>query len=109
VSKNLKVLRLLATLRPLRRGRQSFLNHVKALSALFASQLATMQFRKIRIKGLAIGLELPSEREATRMVKRAAELGLLLSSQDTTILLLPPLTISKNLAAEGLSILRACA
>ena len=108
----LSVAAALATLRPLRRSRRSLLNHVNALSALFATELAAIRFRKapqIRIKGLAIALELPSEREATRIVKRTANLGLLLSSQDRTILLLPPLTISKSLAAEGLSILRACA
>lgn len=102
----------LATLRPLRRGRRRFLTHVNALSALFATQLAAIRFQQkpqIRIRGLAIALDFASQREASRIVKRAAELGLLLTSQDKTILLLPPLTISKSLAAEGLSMLRTCA
>jgi acetylornithine/succinyldiaminopimelate/putrescine aminotransferase len=101
----------LATLRPLRQGRRGFLKHVNALSALFATQLAVIRFRQtpqIRIRGLAIAVDFASEREAARIVKRAAELGLLLTSQDTTILLLPPLTISKSLATEGLSMLRTC-
>ena len=108
----LSVAAALATLRPLKRGREGFLNHVNGLSALFATQLAAIPFRKtpqLRIKGLAIAPDFASEREATRIVKQAAEQGLLLSSQDTTILLLPPLTISKSLAAEGLAMLRACA
>jgi acetylornithine/succinyldiaminopimelate/putrescine aminotransferase len=102
----------LATLRPLRRGRRRFLTHVNALSALFATQLAAIRFQQkpqIRIRGLAIALDFASQREASRIVKRAAGLGLLLTSQDKTILLLPPLTISKSLAAEGLSMLRTCA
>jgi adenosylmethionine-8-amino-7-oxononanoate aminotransferase len=108
----LSVAAALATLRALRRRRKSFLEYVNALSGLFASQLASIPFRttpKIRVKGMAIALEFDSEQEASRIVERAAKAGLLLTSEGATILLLPPLTITKGVAKRGLSILRACA
>ena len=108
----LSVAAALATLRPLRRRRKSFLEHVNALSGLFASQLASIRFRstpKIRIKGMAIALEFDSEKEASRIVERAAKAGLLLTADGAIVQLLPPLTMTKNVAEKGLSILRACA
>jgi len=108
----LSVAAALATLRPLKRRRNSFLEHVNALSALFAGRLASMQFRttpKIRVKGLAIALEFDSEQAASRIVERAAKAGLLLTSDCEIVQLLPPLNMSRALAEEGLSILRACA
>lgn len=108
----LSVAAALATLRPLRRRRKSFLEHVNALSELFANRLASIPFRtipEIRVKGLAIGLEFDSEQEASRIVERAAKAGLLLTSDRAIVLLLPPLTMSENVAEKGLSVLRACA
>ena len=108
----LSVAAALATLRPLQRRRKSFLEHVNALSELFASRLASIPFRttpKIRVKGLAIALEFDSEQEASRIVERAAKAGLLLTTEGNAVLLLPPLTMTKNVAEKGLSILRACA
>jgi 4-aminobutyrate aminotransferase-like enzyme len=54
-------------------------------------------------------LEFDSEQEASRIVERAAKLGLLLTAEGAILLLLPPLTMTNNVAAKGLSILRACA
>ena len=108
----LSVAAALATLRPLQRGRKKFLEHVNSLSALFADRLASIPFQttpKIRVKGLAIALEFDSEQEASRVVQRALKAGLLLTAEGATILLLPPLTMSQNLAEKGLSILRTCA
>jgi adenosylmethionine-8-amino-7-oxononanoate aminotransferase len=108
----LSVAAALATLRPLQRHRRSFLKHVNALSELFASQLALIRFQtspKIRVKGMAIALEFESEQEASGIVERAAKAGLLLTAEGAIVLLLPPLTLTKNVAKRGLSILRACA
>jgi acetylornithine/succinyldiaminopimelate/putrescine aminotransferase len=58
---------------------------------------------------MAIALEFDSEKESSRIVERAAKVGLLLTADDAIILLLPPLTITKNVAEKGLSLLRACA
>jgi adenosylmethionine-8-amino-7-oxononanoate aminotransferase len=108
----LSVAAALATLRPLRERRESFLEYVNSLSRLFASHLASIAFRttpKIRVKGMAIALEFDSEPEASRIVERAAKKGLLLTAEGATVLLLPPLTLTKNVAEKGLSIFRACA
>jgi adenosylmethionine-8-amino-7-oxononanoate aminotransferase len=108
----LSVAAALAALRPLQRRRKSVLEHVNALSGLFASRLASIPFRttpKIRVKGLAIALEFHSEQESSRIVERATKAGLLLTSDGAIVQLLPPLTMTKNVAEKGLSILRACA
>jgi acetylornithine/succinyldiaminopimelate/putrescine aminotransferase len=109
---SLSVAAALVTLRALRRRRKSFLEYVNALSELFASRLASIPFRttpKIRVKGMAIALEFDSEQEASSIVERAAKVGLLLTAEGAIILLLPPLTMTKDVAEKGLSILRACA
>ncbi len=108
----LSVAAALATLRSLQWSRKSFLQHVNALSELFASRLASIPFRttpKIRVKGLAIALEFHSEQEASHFVKRATKMGVLLTAEGAIVLLLPPLTMTKNVAEKGLSVLRACA
>ena len=108
----LSVAAALATLRQLQRRRKSFLEHVNALSGLFASRLASMRFRtapKIRVQGLAIALEFDSEQEASRIVERCTKAGMLLTAEGPIVLLLPPLTMTRNVAEKGLSILRACA
>lgn len=108
----LSVAAALAALRPLQRRRKSFLEHVNALSGLFASRLASIRFRtspKIRLKGMAIALEFDSEQEASRIVERANKAGLLLTAEGAVVLLLPPLTMTRDVAEKGLSILRACA
>lgn len=108
----LSVAAALATLRPLQRRRKSFLQHVNALSELFASRLASMRFRtspKIRVQGLAIALEFDSDQEASGIVERATKAGVLLTAEGAIVLLLPPLTMTKNVAEKGLALLRACA
>jgi acetylornithine/succinyldiaminopimelate/putrescine aminotransferase len=85
---------------------------VNALSGLFANRLASIPFRttpKIRVKGLAIALEFHSEQEASRIVERATKAGVLLTAEGAIVLLLPPLTMTKNVEEKGLSVLRACA
>jgi adenosylmethionine-8-amino-7-oxononanoate aminotransferase len=108
----LSVAAALATLRALRRRRKSFLDQVNALSERFASRLSMIEFRttpKIRVKGLAIALEFETDQEASRIVERAMKNGLLLTSEGPVVLLLPPLTMTSNVAEKGLSILAACA
>jgi len=108
----LSVAAALAALCLLQRRRKSLLEHVNALSELFANRLASIPFRttpKIRVKGLAIALEFDSEQEASRFVERAIRAGVLLTAEDAIVLLLPPLTMTKKVAEKGLSVLRACA
>jgi acetylornithine/succinyldiaminopimelate/putrescine aminotransferase len=108
----LSVAAAIATLRTLKRRRKTFLEQVNALSEMFASQLRMIEFGappKIRVKGLAIALEFDSEKQASGIVERAAKKGLLTTTEENTILVLPPLTMTRSAAAKGLAILRACA
>lgn len=108
----LSVAAALATLRPIQKGRKTFLERIDALSRLFATELESINFRtkpKIRMKGMAIALEFDSEKEASRLVGRASRKGLLLTVDGPIILMLPQLTVTKDLVRKGLSILRACA
>jgi adenosylmethionine-8-amino-7-oxononanoate aminotransferase len=108
----LSVAAAVATLRALKQRRKTFLEHVNALSEVFVNELRMIRFGaspQIRVKGLAIALEFESEKEASRIVERASKKGLLMTTEGATILLLPPLTMTKNVAENGLSILRTCA
>ena len=59
----------------------------------------------VRIQGLAIGIDVGDEDYADAIHDRCRRNGLLVSTEGSTVLLLPALTIDKGTAAKGLDIL----
>jgi len=59
----------------------------------------------IRIQGLAIGIDVGDEDYADAVHGKCRRNGLLVSTEGSTMLLLPSLTIDKRTAAKGLDIL----
>ena len=61
----------------------------------------------VRIQGLAIGIDVGSEdyADADAITSKCRRNGLLVSSEGSTVMLLPSLTIDKRTAAKGLDIL----
>lgn len=57
------------------------------------------------MQGLAIGIEVSSERYASRIEERCRKRGLLLTTEGATVLLLPALDITRAAARKGLDIL----
>lgn len=77
----------------------------------FEDRLRQMEFRSdatIRVKGLAIGIELEKKGYADRILEKSRKAGLLVTGEEDTLTLFPALTIDRAAAAEGLDILDAC-
>ena len=96
----------IASLRWMTKNRRQLLANVERLSDYFRKRLKTMDFGKaveLTIRGLAIGVDVASERRASTIQEEAREAGLLTSTQGSRLLLLPALNIPRSVA-RGASI-----
>ncbi len=101
----------IASLRWMTKNRRRLLANVERLSAYFDKRLRAMDFGgtpDLTIRGLAIGLDVGSERRASTIQEDAREAGLLISTQGSRLLLLPALNMPRSLAGKGLDILERC-
>ena len=99
----------IATIRYIMRHCDELLAHIRTMSDYFGGRLATIPFRSTpaqRRRGLAIALRFENKKYPEELVDRCRKSGLLISeSSDGTLLILPPLTITRQTAEEGLNIL----
>jgi acetylornithine/succinyldiaminopimelate/putrescine aminotransferase len=98
----------IATLRYLKDNRRRLLGEVAEMSEYFRVRLLQLEFEHpatIRIQGLAIGIDVGAEESADAIQEKCRRNGLLVSTEGSTMLLLPALTIDKRTAARGLDIL----
>lgn len=101
----------LATVRYFADHQDTLFNGVGEQSSWFRERLLQLQSKRVgdvRVKGFAIGLDVDSERAATKIQKRCREAGLLIADEGSTLLLLPALTIDPKLAEKGVAILGRC-
>ncbi|HZZ94402.1 MAG TPA: aspartate aminotransferase family protein [Usitatibacter sp.] len=101
----------IATLRYIERRQDALLDAVAATSDYFRARLEAMELgddAEIRIRGLAIGVDLHDEKRASKVGERCRRAGLLVSPEDTTVLLIPALNIRRATAKKGLDILERC-
>jgi acetylornithine/succinyldiaminopimelate/putrescine aminotransferase len=102
----------IATIRHMTANRRALMAGVNAMSTLFVERLASLPFAQpdaISVAGLAIGVDVKNERRAERIRSSCVRRGLLLTTQGSKLLLLPPLTIDAAVAQRGLDILEASA
>ena len=98
----------IATLRDLKANRPRLLAGVAEMSEYFRVRLLQLEFDRpaaIRIQGLAIGVDVGDEDYADAIHDKCRRNGLLVSTEGSTVLLLPSLVIDKRTAARGLDIL----
>ena len=98
----------IATLRDLKANRRRLLAGVAEMSDYFRVRLLQLEFDRpaaVRIQGLAIGIDVGDEDYADSIVDKSRRHGLLVSTEGSTVLLLPSLAIDKRTAARGLDIL----
>src|SRR4026209_1145191 len=98
----------IATLRGLKASRAHLLAGVAEMSEYFRVRLLQLEFERpaaVRIQGLAIGIDVGDEDYADAVHDKCRRNGLLVSTEGSTVLLLPSLTIDKRTAARGLDIL----
>jgi 4-aminobutyrate aminotransferase-like enzyme len=101
----------IATLRHMTANRRALMANVSAMSTRFVERLASLSAEPdaISAAGLAISVDVGSERRAERIRSACQRRGLLLTTQGAKLLLLPPLTIGEGTARRGLDILQASA
>ena len=101
----------IATIRYFAEHEERLLQDVARTSAYFHERLASIRFRKpatLRIRGLAICVDLGDEGYASKVADRCAKAGLILTTEGPALLMLPALTIEERVAARGLDILERC-
>jgi 4-aminobutyrate aminotransferase-like enzyme len=78
------------------------------MSEYFRVRLLQLEFDRpaaVRIQGLAIGIDVGADDYADAILDKCRRNGLLVSTEGSTVLLLPSLAIDKRTAARGLDIL----
>jgi acetylornithine/succinyldiaminopimelate/putrescine aminotransferase len=101
----------IATLRWLGENRERLFRGVEDTSDYFRLRLSGMAFHepvRLRIRGLAVGVDVGDAEYAKAVRGRCLREGLLLSAEDSTLLLLPALTVGREAARDGLDILERC-
>jgi adenosylmethionine-8-amino-7-oxononanoate aminotransferase len=100
----------IATVQYMTANRRPLMASVNAMSAHFVERLSTMPFAResaIHVSGLAISISLSDEKRAEGVRTRCLQRGLIVTTQESALLVLPPLTIEKAVADQGLDILEA--
>jgi adenosylmethionine-8-amino-7-oxononanoate aminotransferase len=90
------------------RHRVKLLAHVHEISDHFRDRLSAMRFDdpgKIKIKGLAIGVETA---DAEKIAERCRKKGLLLTTGGNGLTMFPALTIDRDTVDAGLDVLERC-
>jgi 4-aminobutyrate aminotransferase-like enzyme len=98
----------IATMRGLKANRARLLTGVAEMSEYFRVRLLQLEFDRpaaVRIQGLAIGIDVGDEDYADAIHDKCRRNGLLVSTEGSTVLLLPSLAIDKRTAARGLDML----
>jgi acetylornithine/succinyldiaminopimelate/putrescine aminotransferase len=100
----------IATLRGLKASRARLLAGVAEMSEYFRVRLLQLEFDQpaaVRIQGLAIGIDVGDEDYADAIHDKCRRNGLLVSTEGSTVLLLPSLAIDKRTATKGWTSWRA--
>jgi acetylornithine/succinyldiaminopimelate/putrescine aminotransferase len=102
----------IAAVRYLGKHKDRLLRNAARLSDYFAERLSQMPFKQratVRVKGLAIGIDLEDEDYASELHQKCRRRGLLFSHESgSALLLLPALNMERSVAQEGLDIMAAC-
>jgi len=98
----------IATVKYVKRSRRELLRHAAELSEYFRKSLSSMSLRgysAVNILGLAIYLNVGDEDYAEEIRKKCQRKGLLLVTQDDGLLLIPAVTVDREVAARAMDIL----
>jgi acetylornithine/succinyldiaminopimelate/putrescine aminotransferase len=101
----------IATVRYMIDHERPLFDHVSRMSALFEQRLSRMEFAhgvELRVRGLAIGVDVKDEEYADQITEKCRRHGLLLTSEGSSLLLLPALNVERRVVQEGLDILERC-
>lgn len=91
--------------------KEELFENIKKIGHLFNDRIGKIDFRtepEIRIKGLAVGIDVKEEEYASLIRKRSLEKGLLMNTEGSSLAFFPALNIDKKTVGEGMDILREC-
>jgi acetylornithine/succinyldiaminopimelate/putrescine aminotransferase len=98
----------IATMKYLIRRRGPLLRGVDRMSRFFRERFLQMPFDddpELRIRGMALAVDIHDEERASEIQKRCCRNGLLLDTNGGALLLLPALNVPRDVAQEGLDLL----
>lgn len=101
----------IANLKYIKRHQERLLRNVGEMSDYFMARLSQMEFKHpatVRIKGLAIGVDVGDANYVSKLSDKCRRAGLLVTSEDEALTMFPPLNIDQKVAREGLDILEQC-
>jgi acetylornithine/succinyldiaminopimelate/putrescine aminotransferase len=101
----------LANIRYILKNEEALLSHVITMENLFNERLVKMNFNgaaRIRVKGLAIGVEVKNASYSKTIRKKCIEKGLYIGSEDTQLFMFPAINITAEIAEKGLDLFEQC-
>ena len=99
----------IATLNYLLNHTEELLNNIEEVSSIFKNELLKINFKEtpeIRIKGIAVAVDLKDEDYASEVKKKALKNGLLMNTEGSSLSFLPALNIDRETVYKGLKILK---
>lgn len=88
---------------------EELFDNVALIGGIFSKQLYHIDYRnqtKIRIKGLAIAVDLGDKEYASKIKQKCLEKGLLINTEGSSLVFFPALNIERQLVGQGLGILK---
>lgn len=101
----------IAALKYLQNNHERLFSNIEEMSALFKKELSEVKFKtsaEIRIKGLAVGVDLGDKDYASEIKKKALQEGLLMNTEGPALLFLPNFNMSRETVLEGIDLLKKC-
>jgi 4-aminobutyrate aminotransferase-like enzyme len=101
----------LANVRFFRKRTDNLMEQVTQMGNYFRVRLSRMAFKHratVRVRGLAIGVDVARRDYAVKVRGRCREAGVLVGVEASSIVLFPPLAIDKKTARRGLDLLEEC-
>lgn len=88
---------------------EDLFSNIEETGRLFKNGISDIDFKnepEIRIKGMAIGIDVKDKDYASRIKEKALKNGLLMNTEGSTLTFLPALNIDRGTVKEGLKILK---
>ena len=101
----------LATLKYLQQHKEKLFSNINRLGKLFEKGISEVNFREkpeLRIKGLAIGIDVKDKDYASKIRSKALDHGLLMNTEGSSLLFLPNFLMEEKTVTEGLDLLKKC-
>lgn len=101
----------IAMIKYLMENKEFVFDNIRQLSTLFHEEITKLPFKQkpiVRIKGLAIGIDLHNEDYTSKVKEKAFKNGLLMNTEGSSLLFLPNFLMQKKTVEDGIELLKNC-